>query len=187
MKQAICPDIIKRVQNGENHAFRDIVETYQHNLFVWVIRFLGPAAEADAEDIVQEIFLSAFTHIKSFDMAKAGFSTWLFTIAKNRCLNELRKKQPEFKVDAVDLCSKTNVSKMLQNKEIHHQLDQALNRLSKNYRTVFIMSEFMGLSQEEISCIENIRTGTVKSRLARAKKQLRKTLNQYWEQYKDTA
>ena len=106
MKQDLWPDTIQRIQNGETQAFRVIVETYQHPLFVWVARFLGPAAASDTEDIVQEIFLSAYTHIRSFDTAKAGFNTWLFTIARNRCLNELRKKRPEPKADVADLMFK---------------------------------------------------------------------------------
>ena len=75
MKNDLWADIIHRIQNGDTQAFRVIVETYQHPLFVWVARFLGPAAASDTEDIVQEIFLSAYTHIRSFDTAKAGFNT----------------------------------------------------------------------------------------------------------------
>jgi RNA polymerase sigma-70 factor (ECF subfamily) len=68
MKQrSLWPDIIQRIQNGDTQAFRVIVETYQHPLFVWVARFLGPGAASDTEDIVQEIFLSAYTHIRSFE------------------------------------------------------------------------------------------------------------------------
>ena len=187
MKQDFRPDIIQRIQNGDTQAFRVIVETYQHRLFVWVARFLGPAAASDTEDIVQEIFLSAYTHIRSFDTAKAGFNTWLFTIARNRCLNEVRKKRPECKADVADLCSNSDTAKILLNREIHSKMDQALNRLSPKHRSVFILSEFLGFTHEDISCIEKIRIGTVKSRLARARKQLRRTLNQYWEQYKEPA
>jgi len=187
MKQDLWPDIIQRIQNGDHQAFRVIVETYQHPLFVWVTRFLGSAAASDTEDIVQEIFLSAYTHIRSFDTAKGGFNTWMFAIARNRCLNELRKKRPENRAEVADLCSKSDTAQDLLDREIHNKLDQALNRLSPERRSVFILSEFLGFTYEDISCIESIRIGTVKSRLARARKQLRRILNQYWEQYKEPA
>lgn len=185
MKQDLWPDIIQRIQKGETDAFRVIVDMYQHPLFVWVTRFLGPAAAADAEDIVQDIFLSAYTHIRSFDGARAGFSTWLFTIARNRCLNEIRKKRPQPWEEGGNI-SYTASDTLVKN-EIHQKLDQALDRLSPDHRSVFILSEFLEFSQEEISRIEGIRTGTVKSRLSRARKQLRSILAQYWAQYKGGA
>jgi RNA polymerase sigma-70 factor (ECF subfamily) len=179
-------DIVQRIQNGETQAFRVIVEMYQHPVFVWVANFLGPDAASDTEDIVQEIFLSVYTHIQSFDKTKANFNTWLFTIARNRCINELRTKRPELKPDVSNLGAKHDTVDILLIREIHHKLDQALSRLSASNRSIFILAEFLGFTYEDISRIEKIRIGTVKSRLARARKQLRMNLNQYWEQYKET-
>ena len=187
MKQDFSPDIIQRLQKGDTQAFQAVVDMYQHPLFVWVDRFLGPLAAVDTEDIVQEIFLSAYTHIRSFDPAKAGFNTWLFTIARNRCLNTLRKKRLEFRADTENPDLKNETADILLKEEIHRELDNALRRLSANHRSVFILSEFLGFTHEDISRIEGVRIGTVKSRLARARKQLRRILHHYWETYRETA
>jgi len=187
MEQDPLSDSIRLTQNGEAQAFQVIVKRYQHPLFIWVTRFLGTGVAPDAEDIVQEIFLSAYTHIQSFDPVKAGFSTWLFIIARNLCLNKLRKKRPESRedIEAVSSLNTNNPEHRLLDREMHRKMDQALKRLSPKYRSVFILYEFIGFNHRDISIIEGIRIGTVKSRLSRARKELRKKLNQYWNQYKE--
>jgi len=187
MEQDLLQDSIRRTQNGEPQAFQVIVEKYKYSLFVWVTRFIGTADPVDAEDIVQEIFLSAYTHIQSYDPAKAGICTWLFGIAKNLCLNELRKQRPEPRADFDEVSSPNDPALTLQQREIHHKLDQALNNLSPEHRSVFILYDLLGFSHREISVIEKICIGTVKSRLSRARKELRKNLNQYWRQYEEKA
>src|SRR5438876_11377603 len=84
--------VIQRVLTGDVDSFRCLVERYQRPLFS-LIRNLTPAG-SDHEDIAQDVFLTVFRNLAMFDADRAAFSTWLFTIARNRCLNERSRRRP---------------------------------------------------------------------------------------------
>ncbi|MFF2753587.1 sigma-70 family RNA polymerase sigma factor, partial [Psychrobacillus sp. NPDC058041] len=88
---------IKQVLKGDKDAFAEIVDLYQHRLFQVCFRMLGNRHEA--EDIAQEAFVRAFINIHTFDQ-KRKFSTWLYRIATNLCIDRIRKKKPDYYLDA---------------------------------------------------------------------------------------
>jgi RNA polymerase sigma-70 factor (ECF subfamily) len=163
--------VIKRVLAGDLEAFRILVRRYEGPLFGF-IRNLLPGA-SDGEDVAQEVFLAAYTHLSSYDPRQAAFATWLFTIARNKCLNALKRRQPVVTHSLPEGADPRTPDRALAEDEFFRHLDAALEALPLEQKTAFVLAEIQGLSYEEIGQIEGVKVGTVKSRLARAKEKLR--------------
>lgn len=168
--------LIERVLAGDVEAFRELVERHQRRVFGFVrnlVRY-GP----DAEDLVQEVFVAAFRKLDSFDARRSLFSTWLLTIARNRCLNHLQRQSvatiptTEFDVEA----STVQPMDAMLSREFHVRLDAALDLLPLEQRTAFVLAEIQELPYAEIALIEEVELGTIKSRVSRAKQRLREML-----------
>ena len=166
--------VIRDVLNGNTAAFRFIVKRYEGPIIRFVHTFVLDVHES--EDIAQEVFLAAYTQLSSYVSTHASFSTWLFTIARNRCLNRLRQKRPtpvDTRIERINV--HTPMMEAAEN-EFFARLDGALADLPLNQRTAFVLFEFEGRTYEEISQIEETPLGTVKSRINRAKQALRSIL-----------
>ena len=165
---------IERVLDGDVEAFRVLVERYQATLFRAIRRFLPTLA--DCEDIAQETFLAAFVHLGAYDPARASFSTWLLTIARNKCRNALKRKRPIAMAAPPEPADCRGPDAAMARQEAFRELDAALAALPFEQRTAFVLAELEGLSYEEIARIEGVRLGTVKSRVGRARQKLRARL-----------
>ncbi len=169
--------LIERVLAGDVESFRELVEQHQRRVFLFVRNMVRLAP--DAEDIVQEVFVAAFRKLNSFDAGRSQFSTWLLTIARNRCLNHLKRSSAttmlgsEFDVEAR---TAQPVDAVL-SREMHARLDAALDLLPLEQRTAFVLAEIQGLPYAEIALIETVELGTIKSRVSRAKQRLREVLS----------
>lgn len=177
MKDNIEHTIIKRIRNGETHAFEWLIRKYQKSLFIMAVNFLHNNHQA--EDVVQETFLAAYKNFRSFDPGKGCFSTWLFRIARNNCLNAVRKKRENTVAAPPDIAGHDDPMASLAEKEIFEKLNQALDALPERDRMIFILAEFDGLPYAQIAGIEGIRIGTVKSRLSRTRSKLRTLLEKF--------
>ena len=167
-------EIIASVLAGDREAFRGLVERYEKPVYRFVRNLLPDAHEA--EDEAQETFLAAFRNLAAFDRARARFSTWLFTIARNRCLTRLRKKTPEA-ADVADAPARfREPPDHLADREFRERLDRALQALPPGQRTVFVLAEFAGLETDAIAGIEAVEPASVRSRLSRARASLRSAL-----------
>jgi RNA polymerase sigma-70 factor (ECF subfamily) len=166
--------VVNRVLAGDPEAFRALVLRYQEPLFRMAGNLLSDPQ--GCEDVVQEVFLSAYEHLKGFDPKRSRFSTWLFTIARNRCLSELRKKKPDLPGELDPPSDTRNPLDTLSDWDMYLHLDKALASLPAEQKTVFVLREFMGLDFSEIARIENAEEGTLRSRLSRAKARLRAVL-----------
>ncbi len=165
---------------GDKEAFGCLVERYQDRVFNMLVRLLGN--RDDARDLVQDAFVQAFVKLDSF-RGDAKFYTWLYRIAMNLALSHRRRRRPTESLDA----SKENVGEepMAQQPtaaqdmiecERAEQLQQALLNLNEMSRQILVLRELECYSYEAISEILELPVGTVRSRLFRARMQLKEQL-----------
>ncbi|MEM8667278.1 MAG: RNA polymerase sigma factor [Planctomycetota bacterium] len=171
--------IVAQVVAGKTSEFRKLVEQYRQPVFRFTRNLIGD--EHDAEDVTQEVFLAAFDGLVSYNAKRASFLTWLFTIARNRCVNYLKRKRPviggEVIADTLAALTGDDVTRI----EFWRHLDRALDELPIEQKTAFVLAEIEGLTYADIAQIENAAIGTVKSRIHRAKQRLRAVMEPSWE------
>ena len=170
-------EIIRRVLEGDIESFRFLLARYEKPV-IRMVREITHNTES-CEDIAQEVFLTAYKKLASFNRARSSFSTWLFTIARNKSLNELKKKKPVPISKPPEKRNPNNPSDDMTKKEFYDRLDKTLQALPSRQRRAFILAEFEKLSYAEIAQIEGTRIGTIKSRINRAKVKLRKALEEF--------
>lgn len=163
-------DLIRRAQEGDAEAFRGLVLRHQARLFSFVGNLLP--RRHDREDVVQDVFLRAWTRLSSYRPERARFSTWLFAIARHRCLDLLAAaaRNPRLPLPAV--LDTRAPPYHAERSELLAQLDDALERLPTHQRTALVLADLVGLPYAEIATIEGVRPGTVKSRVSRARRAL---------------
>lgn len=161
---------IGEVLTGAAEAFRGLVE--RHQRVVWTFAWNMLRNDADAEDLTQDVFVAAFRSLHTFDAARARFSTWLLTIARNRCCTMLKSRQPSVVGDEPSDNLPT-AEMAITDSELWQQLDTALGQLPAEQRSAFVLAEIQELPYSEIAAIEGVQIGTVKSRVSRAKARLR--------------
>ena len=168
---------LARAQRGEEAAWRALVECYQHAVFALLSRMLSPFARRDlVEDLAQETFLRAFRALPMFDRAAPGrLSSWLLTIATRLALDQLRQRRP-----APDEVHAVHFQAVPASRPDRRLLSEGLTRavegLSPDHRAVVLLREVHGLGYDEIAKALAISVGTVKSRLSRARAELRAAL-----------
>ncbi|GLC89715.1 RNA polymerase sigma factor SigW [Lysinibacillus piscis] len=177
---------IKQVLKGDQNAFADIVSLYQHKLYQVCYRMLGNKQES--EDIAQEAFVRAYMNLHTFDQ-KRKFSTWLYRIATNLCIDRIRKKKPDYYLDAevagtegLDMYSQIAADdrlpeEQIEQMELQDRIQYEIGRLPDKYRSVIVLKYIEELSLQEISEILDMPLGTVKTRIHRGREALRKQLN----------
>lgn len=179
---------IERSVSGDTEAFGCLVSKYQNRLYNSMVHFLRD--ETEAEDVVQESFVLSFTRLSRF-RGNSSFYTWLYRIAVNAAISRRRKKRPRISVER-DLGdagagidgSGPQPGDQLDKDERAGQLHAALSRLSDEHRLILVLREMDGLSYEDISEILKTPVGTVRSRLHRARSQLKDELTTYFESKK---
>jgi RNA polymerase sigma-70 factor (ECF subfamily) len=170
-------EIIQRVLQGNIESFGLLVERYQKPVMrmIWNITGAGPMCE----DLAQDVFLTAYAKLDTFDPARSRFSTWLFTITRNKCVNALKKKRPVAVGQPPERIDRCHPAERADRKELLAKLDEALEALPGKQRRAFVLAEFEGLPYDQIAQIEGTRVGTVKSRISRARQKLAETLRRY--------
>jgi len=181
---------VLRLQANEDAAYDELVRTYHGSIFHVAYRMLGDSAEAS--DVVQEIFLKVFKNISGFK-GEAALKTWIFRIAFSEILNRLRWWKRRYRFATVSLDDDQNGNgnghhvsdarptpeQVLQSKEQEAAIQQALSKLSSDHRSIIVLRDIEGFSYNEIADVLGISIGTVKSRLARARSDLKKSLMRY--------
>ena len=177
---------IKEVLKGDQNAFAEIVELFQDKLFRVCFRMLGNRHEA--EDIAQEAFVRAYINIHTFD-TKRKFSTWIYRIATNLCIDRIRKKKPDYFLDAevagtegLNMYSQIASTEELPEEEVlkmemQDRVQYEISRLPDKYRAVIVLKYMEDLPLQEISDILEMPLGTVKTRIHRGREALRKQLS----------
>jgi len=170
-------ETIDRILNGDTESFRLLVDRYERTVVRMISRITGD--NHGCEDLAQDVFLTAFAKLKTFDPARSQFSTWLLTIARNRSINALKKKRPETIGRPTDRIDPATPLEAATQREAFASLDRALLSLPGKQQRAFVLVEFEGLSYEQAAQVEGTRTGTIKSRVNRAKNRLIETLRHY--------
>lgn len=174
--------IISLVLEGHTDLYRILVERYKDRVFHMGMGFLHSRHEA--EDLVQEVFMQAYSSLSRFQR-RSAFSTWLYRIAVNTALNMLRKKSGKSFVDyailhrerrdTIHVYAENPEQKMI-DEEVKVWLREAINRLPDKQRAVIVLSYYNDLSQKEMAEILSTTEGAVESLLQRAKENLRKNM-----------
>ena len=174
--------LIDQFIGGQTEAFGALVLRHQDRLFNSLLRVVGSRDEA--ADVAQDAFLNAYRKIDSF-RGDSAFYSWLFRIAMNVALSRKRKqKRDPASLDAggdrtVDQDPTSEPSSRMELSEQQVAVRDALGKLSEEHRTVMVLKEIEGLKYEEIAEIVNCPVGTVRSRLSRARSELRERLKRH--------
>jgi RNA polymerase sigma-70 factor (ECF subfamily) len=166
--------VIRTVLGGDVDSFRLLVQRYQGPVIRMIKNIIDD--HHTCEDIAQDVFLTAYKKLPSFDPARSSFSTWLFTIARNKSLNALKRKRILSMSSLPENPDSSTLADSLTQKEFFNQLDKVLQTLPSKQKTAFVLAEFEKLPYEQIAQIEGVRIGTIKSRINRAKKKLKSAL-----------
>ena len=179
--------LIARFQDGDINAYNELVDRYKDRLLNFVFRYFNNREQA--EDVVQETLIKLYTHA-SYYKNIAKFSTWLYTIAKNNALTELRKNKRK-RTDSlwtnegkpIDIETKgDSLEKTVHNEIAVEALKRYLDEIPENFRIAVVLRDFQELSYEEISKILEIPIGTIKSRINRGRIQLSEKMKHFKEQ-----
>lgn len=183
---------LEALRNGDRAEFARLVERYDSFVYRLALRILGN--QQDAEDVLQETFIKALKHLKDFD-GRSSLSTWLYRIATNEALMILRKEKgntlsfdtpdeqdegEQEPLQIVDWCCLPEDT--LMSTEAKEILEKAIAELPPTLRVVVVLRDLNGLSTRETSEALNISEMAVKTRLSRARLQLRQTLSRYFSQ-----
>lgn len=183
--------LVERLKAGDEIAYAEMVETHAGRIYNLALRILGD--EAAAEDVLQETFMNAFRAIDRFE-GRSRLSTWLYRIANNAALMQLRKKEPvTFSIDApletdsgdeiprqfFDFCCLPE--RELLTEEAFVEMRKAIDDLPEGLRVVFVMRDLEGLSTKETAEALDLSIPAVKTRLMRARLALRERLTTYFE------
>lgn len=177
MKKFDDIDLLARFRDGDPSAFEDLVREYQDRIFNLCRYMLGNAR--DAEDAAQDVFFKAFQRLDDFK-PEASLFTWLYRIGVNTCLDYKRKSflrafyQVEQGIPSPP--DESTPDKIYQSKETAIAIHRALAGLPAKLRATIVLREIEHLSYEEIAVILRISTGTVKSRISRAREMLKSIL-----------
>lgn len=181
--------LVTRAKKGDRKAFEILVKRHQNQVYNLICYLMGQAQEA--EDLTQEVFIKVYRAIKGFRF-KSSFNTWLYRITVNTVYDRLRKR-PKYPLQSLDEPIRTEEGEITRQipahspspleiitaKELQEKISKALDSLSLKLRTIFILREIEDLSYKEIASILGCSEGTVKSRLYRARMELRKLLRPY--------
>ena len=180
--------LIDRFKKGETPVFERLVIKHQDRIYNLCRHMLGNAH--DAEDAAQDTFIQAFRSLDNFK-PKASFYTWLYRIAVTTCID--RKKRP-FLESAFNIFNEDeelalgqascepSPEELYESRQLKLILHESLGKLSLKLKTVILLREIEGLSYEEIAAILDVSIGTVKSRISRGRKELKKLMKKLGEQ-----
>ena len=166
-------ELIKRSLQNDADAYGELVERYKNAIYYHCYSIVRD--EDVAEDLAQEAFINGYYKLKKFDESKK-FSTWLFKIATNKCLDYLRSRKKIVDVDDEIFDSILTTERSVEDKLVDRELHDAIKTLDPKYQTVINLHYFEGLAYEDIAERMDAPIGSVRGWLHRAKNDLRKEL-----------
>ncbi|AEV69215.1 sigma-70 family RNA polymerase sigma factor [Acetivibrio clariflavus] len=188
-------DLVERAKSGDLEAFEQLIIGCQKKVFNIAFRMVGNYD--DANELAQEVFIKAFRSIKNFK-GDSSFSTWIYRITANVCLDELRKRKNRtiVSLDQDIELNDGDVKRQMpdnaptpdmeaESNEVKSIVNESIQQLPDDYKSMIILRDIQGFSYDEISKIVNCPEGTVKSRINRARQALKKILQAKKELFDD--
>ena len=176
-------ELVRVTVGGDHYGYEVLTRRYQNRLFKSILRQVGCVVAA--EEIVQDAFVRAFLALDSFQK-KSNFYTWLYRIALNASRCDFRRNQKMRPLegigknfDQLTMDHQVLPSESVERDEERKHVREAMQRLDESYRTILILREFEGFDYQAIADVLDIKVGTVRSRLSRARQQLRDELRGY--------
>ncbi len=169
------PGVLRKAQRGDERAFSIIVRTYEQPVFNYILRLTGDRSLA--EDLTQEVFLRVYQGLPSFSL-RSRFTTWLFQVAKNRVLDELRalERRPRAVVALEDIPPLEVVDAPVERAEAIEAVWRAVETLNPDLKMALLLRDIVGLSYTEIAETLEITLATVKWRIYRAREEVQLAL-----------
>ena len=179
--------LIQLVREGDLSAWGELIRIHQDRLYNSIVRVVGHPDRA--RDVVQDTFIQAIENISRFD-GKSQFFTWLYRIAFNRAMSMYRKHKSEVSLevarenagDETMADSQDQPEDRVLQSELVEEVHQAIEQLSAEHRAVIVLREIEGCEYEQIAEILEVSLGTVRSRLHRARSEMRRLLRGYFDQ-----
>ena len=171
-------ELLDRLASNDEAAFRLLVERHIDRAFGIALRILG--SRADAEDVVQDTMLKVWTHRGKWQHGRAKFSTWLYRVITNRCIDLHRLPRTD-NVDAVPepMDTQPDAVSAMQRNEVTRMLENAMQRLPEHQRVAVILSYHENMSNSEIAEVMDTTIAAVESLLKRGRQQLRDLLRRH--------
>ncbi|HVC91994.1 MAG TPA: RNA polymerase sigma factor [Acidobacteriaceae bacterium] len=182
--------LVRRCLQGDNHAWRQIVESQHRRVYSLCYRFTG--STGNAEDLTQDVFLKVYRNLKTFDVERGSFHTWLTTLTRNLLVDHFRRTRAEQTTDSLDagwddpegLSSPAERIQGPESDPLQHCIDRelqtlvqrALLRVSPELREAVILRDLKDMDYKEIAEVLRIPEGTVKSRINRGRMELARLL-----------
>jgi RNA polymerase sigma factor (sigma-70 family) len=167
---------IKEVLSGNKQAYAHIINKYKNPLYATILRMCKNPQ--DAQDLVQEAFIKVYNQLGKYE-GKGSFSSWMYRVALNHCMDEFRKKR--YKMKQVELNQDQVVNDnhpevIFLKKEKNRQLEKLINTLPDDERLILLLRYINELSYHEISEIADVPLSMVRNKIHRAKKKMRDTV-----------
>jgi RNA polymerase sigma-70 factor (ECF subfamily) len=183
--------LVRRCLQGDGHAWQHIVETQHRRVYGLCYRFTGSAG--DAEDLTQDVFLKVYRHLKTFDVERGSFPTWLTTLTRNLLVDHFRRTRAEQTTHSLDAgwddpegngaspaeklqTHQVDPLKSVMDRELQALVQQALLQVSPELREAVILRDLKDMDYKEIAEVLRIPEGTVKSRISRGRMELARLL-----------
>ena len=184
-------DMIERASRGDADAFNQLMEQHKRRMYAVALRMCGN--REDAQDCLQEAMLRVYRAIGGFK-GQSSFSTWVYRITMNTCLDELRRKKNRQNTSLDNLldmgwspADETNApEKQAMRSELRRNLNRAIRELPEEMRAAVVLRDIQGFSYDEIARMLEINVGTIKSRISRGREKLREKMKENAELF-DTA
>ncbi|MHB1674697.1 MAG: RNA polymerase sigma factor [Acidobacteriaceae bacterium] len=183
--------LVRRCLQGDGHAWQQIVESQHRRVYGLCYRFTGSAG--DAEDLTQDVFLKVYRNLKTFDIERGSFPTWLTTLTRNLLVDHFRRTRAEQTTHSLDAgwedpegasaspaeklqTQQADPLKNCMDRELQALVQQALLQVSPELREAVILRDLKDMDYKEIAEVLRIPEGTVKSRISRGRMELARLL-----------
>ena len=188
--------LVRRCVAGDAAAWEEIVQRYHRRIYNICYRFAGSAD--DAQDLTQDVFVKMYRTLKSYDLERGAFMTWVTTITRNLLVDHFRKTKQDRITDSLDSVASEHEDAMpvgeqiadkgqtpdarMQSREAGKTVHMALQKLSPELREAVILRDLQDMDYKEIATVLRVPEGTVKSRINRGRAELARLLQRTYKQ-----